>query len=71
MVVSVDGELIPRGHTREVNIQFYVVLPSGRLNKPIKIKIVVVDQLAKEHKPRPIMLKPIIIETTQTRPRAS
>jgi hypothetical protein len=29
MVVSVDGELIPRGHTREVDIHFYVVLPAG------------------------------------------
>jgi hypothetical protein len=60
MVVSVYGELIPRGDTREVDIHFYVVLPSGRLNKPTKIKIIVVDQLANEHKPRPITLKPMI-----------
>ena len=70
IMVSVDGELIPRGSTREVDIHFFVVLPAGRLNKPIKLKIIVVDQLANEHKPRPIALKPIMIETTQTRPGA-
>jgi hypothetical protein len=71
MVVSVDGELIPRGYTREVDIHFFVVLPARRLNKPIKVKIIVVDQLANEHKPRPITLRPIMIEATQTRPGAS
>jgi hypothetical protein len=71
MVVSVHGELIPRGYTREVDIHFFVVLPSGRLNKPMKIKIVVTDQLANEHKPRPIRLKPMIIEGTQTPPGTS
>jgi hypothetical protein len=71
MVVSVDGELIPRGHTREVDIHFYVVLPAGKLNKPMRLKIIVTDQLSNEHKLPPVTLNPIIIETTQTRPRAS
>jgi len=61
MVVIVDGEFIPRGHTREVDIHFYVVLPPGRLNKPIRVKIIVTDQLGNEHEPRPITLTPIII----------
>lgn len=68
MVVSVDGELIPPGHTRELDIHFYVVLPAGRLNKPIRLKIIVTDQLSNEHNLPPVTLKPIIIETTQTRP---
>ena len=62
VVVSVNGELIPPGATREVAIHFLVVLPYGRLNKPIKLEIVVVDQLENEHKLRPITLKPIMIE---------
>jgi hypothetical protein len=71
MVVSVYGELIPRGDTREVDIHFYVVLPPGRLNKPIKLKIIVVDQLSNKHKLPTITLKPIIIEAAQTRPGSS
>jgi hypothetical protein len=64
MVVSVDGERIPVGLTREVDIHFYVAVPAGRLNKPMKLKIVVVDQLSNEHKLPSIMLKPIIVEAT-------
>jgi hypothetical protein len=60
MAVSVDGEHIPMGHTREVDIHFYVVLPDRGLNKPIKVKIIVVYQLGNEHKPRRITLPPII-----------
>jgi hypothetical protein len=71
IVISVDGERIPLGQTREVDIHFYVVLPPGRLNKPIRLKIIVVDQLSNEHKLPPITLQPIIIETTQRRPGAS
>jgi hypothetical protein len=66
IVVSVDGELIPWCYTREVFIQFVLVLPSGRLNKPIRIKIVAVDQLSNEHQLPPMTLKPIIIENTDT-----
>jgi hypothetical protein len=71
VVVSVDGEIIPRGSTREVDILFFGVLPPVRLNKPIRLKIIVTDQLSNEHKLPPITLKPIIIETTQTRPGPS
>lgn len=58
MVVSVYGELIPRGCTRELDIHFFIALPSGRLKKPMKLKIVVVDQLSKQHKLPPITLEP-------------
>jgi hypothetical protein len=64
MVVSVDGELIPRGYTRELDILFFVAVPPGRLSKPMKLKIVVVDQLSNEHKLPPVTLMPQIIETT-------
>jgi hypothetical protein len=64
VAVFVDGERIPRGGTREVDIHFYVALPPGRLNKPLRLKIIVVDQLSNEHKLPPITLNPQIIETT-------
>jgi len=65
---STDGRMypnedIPLGATRRLTTVFFVVLPSGRWSKPIKIRVIVVDQFSREHKLDPITLKPVMIET--------
>jgi len=55
------NEDIPTGATRRLTIVFLAVLPSDRVKKPIKVKVIVVDQFSREHRLRPITLQPINI----------
>jgi hypothetical protein len=55
------NEEIPTGATRRLTIVFLAVLPSDRVKKPIKVKVIVVDQFSREHRLRPIRLQPINI----------
>jgi hypothetical protein len=61
IVVDVDGERIAPGATRKVAIHFIVVLPARRLNRPIKVEIVAIDQLSNRHRLPPVIINPVII----------
>jgi len=58
------NEDIPPGSTRRLTTVFVAVLPSIRVKKPVKVKVIVVDQLSREHKLDPITLTPSVITGT-------
>jgi len=48
------NEDIPPGAMRRLTTVFVGVLPSIRVKKPIKVQAIVIDQLSREHRLRPI-----------------